>query len=90
VITEGAHDSSLARYTYEPDNDGDETVTASSALDDLHANAANVKLMIGVTHGKLVTDDAFLTYFYGELAHESMVKLRDDAEVSRASGGTVP
>ena len=35
IITEGAHDSSLARYTYAPDNDGDETVTGASALDDL-------------------------------------------------------
>jgi len=89
VITEGAHDSSLARYTYEPDYDGDETVTAASVLDDLHPDPANVKLLTGVTHGKLVTDDQFLTYLYGELSHEPLVKTQD-ATISRASGETVP
>jgi pimeloyl-ACP methyl ester carboxylesterase len=72
VITEGAHDASLARYTYEPDNDGDETVTAASVLDDLHPAAANIKLIKGVTHGKLMTDDHFLDYFYHELSAEPM------------------
>jgi len=43
IITEGAHDFSLARYTYEPDNDGDETVTGASALDDLHAAPDHVR-----------------------------------------------
>jgi len=74
IITEGAHDFSLARYTYEPDNDGDETVTGTSALDDLRATADNVKLLTGVTHGKLMTDSQFLDYFYAQLAHEPMVK----------------
>ena len=73
IITEGAHDSSLARYTYEPDNDGDETVTGASALDDLHAAPNQVKLLSRVPHGKLMTDRHFLDYFYGELSHEPMV-----------------
>jgi pimeloyl-ACP methyl ester carboxylesterase len=72
IITEGTHDSSLARYTYEPDNDGDETVTGASALDDLHPEPNQVKLLSGVTHGKLMTDPDFLDYFYGELSHEPM------------------
>jgi hypothetical protein len=72
LITEGAHDSSLARYTYEPDNDGDETVTGASAMDDLHPEPNQVKLLSGVTHGKLMTDPDFLDYFYSELSHEPM------------------
>ena len=72
VITQGAHDASLARYTYEPDNDGDETVTAVSALDDLHPAASNIKLIKGVTHGKLMTDENFLDYLFSELSTEPM------------------
>jgi hypothetical protein len=74
IITEGAHDSSLARYTYAPDNDGDETVTALSAMDDLHGTAANVKLLERVSHGKLMIDRQFLDYFCGELSHEEVIK----------------
>jgi pimeloyl-ACP methyl ester carboxylesterase len=74
VITEGAHDFSLARYTYEPDNDGDETVTRASALDDLHPAAENVKFLRAVSHGKLMTDKQFLDYFYRELSAEPMAK----------------
>ena len=72
IITEGAHDASLARYTYEPDNDGDETVTGASALDDLHPAHDQIKLLNGVTHGKLMTDPHFLDYFYNELSAEPM------------------
>jgi hypothetical protein len=72
VISEGAHDSSLARYTYEPDNDGDETVTGASVLDDLHPAPDHLKLLNGVSHGKLMTDPGFLDYFYSELSHEPM------------------
>jgi pimeloyl-ACP methyl ester carboxylesterase len=72
IITEGAHDASLARYTYEPDNDGDETVTGVSALDDLHPASKNIKLLNNVTHGKLMTDQYFLDYLYGELSNEPM------------------
>jgi hypothetical protein len=73
IITEGAHDASLARYTYEPDNDGDETVTRASAMDDLIPDPANLKLMTGVSHGKLITDRTFLEYFYKELSHEAVL-----------------
>ena len=73
IITEGSHDSSLARYTYEPDNDGDETVTGASVLDDLHPAPDHVKLLNGVTHGRLMTDRRFLDYFYDELSREPMV-----------------
>ena len=74
IITEGAHDFSLARYTYQPDYDGDETVTGTSVLDDLKATPDNVKLLTGITHGKLMIDDQFLNYFYAQLAHEPMVR----------------
>jgi pimeloyl-ACP methyl ester carboxylesterase len=73
IITEGSHDDSLARYTYEPDNDGDETVTGASALDDLHPASDHIKLLRDVTHGKLMIDDQFLDYFYNELSSEPMV-----------------
>jgi hypothetical protein len=94
IITEGAHDFSLARYTYEPDYDGDETVTGTSVLDDLPATADNVKLLTGVTHGKLMIDDQFLTYFYGQMAHEPMVKVRSatppTGPIKWGPGQTVP
>ncbi len=73
VITEGAHDFCTARYTYEPDNNGDETVTEVSVLDDLHPAADHLTLLTGVTHGKLMIDDQFLSYFYGELANEAVL-----------------
>jgi pimeloyl-ACP methyl ester carboxylesterase len=85
VITEGAHDASIARYTYAPDNDGDETVTGTSALDDLHPSASNVKLINRVTHGKLMSDPQFVRYLYTNLAREPMVPGRETI-----SGGTVP
>jgi pimeloyl-ACP methyl ester carboxylesterase len=72
IITEGSHDAATARYTYEPDNDGDETVTSVSALDDLHLGDKNVKLLNGVSHGKLMTDGSFLDYFYGQLSSEPL------------------
>jgi len=95
IITEGAHDFSIARYTYQPDNDGDETVTGTSALDDIKATADNVKLLTGVSHGKLMSDDQFLTYFYGQLAHEPMAHVRaahadEPARVKLAPGSSVP
>jgi pimeloyl-ACP methyl ester carboxylesterase len=74
VITEGSHDASKARYTYEPGNDGDQTVTSASALDDLHSGAKNVKLLNGVSHGKLMTDPTFLDYFFNELSSEPMAQ----------------
>ena len=82
LITEGAHDFSLARYTYEPDNDGDETVTGTSALDDLHSTSANIKLVSGITHGKLMNDRQFLDYFYEELSHEQVMKQSVRREVN--------
>lgn len=98
IITEGAHDFSLARYTYEPDNDGDETVTGASALDDFHATPANVKLLNGVPHGKLMTDRQFLDYLYGELAPEPVLvkhseppaKTRPPPPVQLMPGSSVP
>jgi len=95
VITEGAHDSSLARYTYEPDNNGDETVTTASALDDLHPDAAHMKQIVGVSHGKLMIDPGFLSYLYGELAHEATVPKRpeptaSDGPVQLLPGSSVP
>jgi hypothetical protein len=100
LVTEGAHDYSLARYTYEPDNDGDETVTSASALDDLHPTPDHVKLLIGVTHGKLMTDRQFLDYFYAELAHQTMLVKHETAApdiqvtppkpVKLAPGSSVP
>ncbi len=94
IITEGAHDFSLARYTYEPDYDGDETVTGTSVLDDLPATAENIKLLTGVSHGKLMIDDQFLNYFYQQLAHEPLVKAlpasSPPSPVKWTPGQTVP
>jgi hypothetical protein len=72
IITEGAHDDCTSRYTYEPGIDGDETVTTVSALDDLHAADKNVKMLKDVAHGKLMTDDHFLDYLFGELASQPL------------------
>ena len=74
VITEGAHDSCTARYTYAPDYDGDETVTGVSVLDDLHPAPQNVKLLNRVTHGRLMIDDQFLDYLYHQLSRQTMVE----------------
>jgi len=73
IITEGAHDFCTARYTYTPDNDGDETVTGTSALDDLSVTSTNVRLLTRVTHGKLMTDRQFLDYFYEEFSSEPVM-----------------
>jgi hypothetical protein len=73
LITEGAHDFCTARYTYAPDNDGDETVTGASVLDDLHPAPGQVKLMTNVTHGRLIIDDQFLSYIYSELSSASVI-----------------
>lgn len=86
IITEGAHDFSLARYTYAPDYDGDETVTGTSALDDLHPTPDNVKLLNQVTHGKLMTDPQFLDYFYGELSREPMLPRRSETASDGPAG----
>ncbi len=74
IITQGSHDASTARYTFEPDNDGDETVTGVSALDDLRPATDHIKFLNNVTHGKLMTDPHFLDYFYTELSHEPTVQ----------------
>jgi hypothetical protein len=66
----------MARYTYAPDNDGDETVTGTSALDDLHGTPDTVKLLQGVSHGKLMSDPQFLTWFWSELANQPLVPVR--------------
>jgi pimeloyl-ACP methyl ester carboxylesterase len=76
LITEGAHDNATGRYTYAPDNDGDESVTGTSALDDFHGTPDTVKLLNGVTHGKLMDDPQFLTWFYAELSHQPLVTER--------------
>jgi pimeloyl-ACP methyl ester carboxylesterase len=83
IITEGSHDQSVARYTYEPDNDGDETVLSSSALDDLHPASDHIKVLDGVTHGKLMTDPKFLDYFYGQLSHEPMAAPAGSAAIGQ-------
>jgi pimeloyl-ACP methyl ester carboxylesterase len=76
LITEGAHDFCTARYTYAPDNDGDETVTGSSVLDDLHPAANQVKLLTGVTHGRLMIDPQCLGYLYQELSRDPLITHR--------------
>jgi len=96
IITEGAHDFSLARYTYQPDYDGDETVTGTSVLDDLKATPDNVKLLTGITHGKLMIDDQFLNYFYAQLAHEPVIRIHtapildESGRVKLAPGSSIP
>jgi hypothetical protein len=94
VISEGAHDFCTARYTYEPDNDGDETVTGASVLDDLHPGPDQVKLLERVTHGRLMIDPQFLTYIYRQLAHDPLVghhaDTADTGPVHLAPGSAVP
>ena len=41
-------------------------------LDDLPANAKNVKIFKGLTHGKLMTDEQFLNYLFHELAAQPL------------------
>ncbi len=72
IITEGGHDSANSRYTYEPGIDGDETITTVSALDDLKAGDKNVKIFNGISHGKLMTDQQFLDYFFSEMASQPL------------------
>jgi predicted alpha/beta-hydrolase family hydrolase len=84
VITEGAHDSSLSRYTYAPDNDGDETVTGASALDDFHGTPDTVKLLNGVSHGQLMNDRQFLTWFWNELSNQPLVAERGTVTTATA------
>ena len=72
VVTEGVHDASTGFYTYE-DGDGDGTVELRRNLEDVPANAANVKLLHGVPHGKLMSNAQFLPYFLGELSGQKMV-----------------
>jgi pimeloyl-ACP methyl ester carboxylesterase len=95
IITGGAHDFSIARYTYAPDNDGDETVTSASVLDDLHPAETNIRLLPGVTHGRLMNDPRFLSYLYAELAREPVLKrspdrTADSTPVRLVPGATVP
>jgi hypothetical protein len=78
LITEGAHDFSTGRYTYAPDNDGDETVTGTSALDDFHGTPDTVKLLNGVSHGKLMNDPQFLGWFWDELSGQPLVTERPE------------
>jgi pimeloyl-ACP methyl ester carboxylesterase len=79
VITEGEHDTATSRYTYAPDNDGDETVTGASALDDFHGTPDTVKLITGVSHGKLMNDRQFLGWFWNELSSQPLVPARGPA-----------
>ena len=89
IITNGSHDATLARFTYGPDNDGDETVTGTSALDDFHGTPDTVKLLNGVTHGQLVSDPQFLTYIWGELSAEPLVAA-DRTQLTTAIGHPPP
>ncbi len=88
IITEGAHDFSLARYTYQTDTGGDETVTVESALDDLHPAVENIKVLPGVNHGRLMIDRQFLDYLYAELSREAMASGRPKSE--RLGGPLAP
>jgi pimeloyl-ACP methyl ester carboxylesterase len=90
VITEGAHDFTTARYTYAPDNDGDETVTGTSALDDLHGTPDSVKLLEGVSHGKLMGDTQFLTWFWKELSTQPLAPERPQLTTAEHHHETAP
>ena len=70
VVTMGEHDSSRGVYF---DGDGDGTVETSRNLDGTDARAANVKLLHGVPHGKLMSNEQFLPYFLGELSGQRLV-----------------
>lgn len=89
IITEGTHDATTAHYTYAPNNDGDETVTGASVLDDLRATPDNIKLLARVSHGKLMSDPQFLTYFWNELSREPVVG-RQARTASAAAPASAP
>jgi len=90
LITEGAHDASQARYTYGPDNDGDETVTGTSVLDDFHGTPDTVKLLNGVAHGQLMIDAQFLGYFRQQLADAPLVAERTQLTTTNAHPPSPP
>jgi hypothetical protein len=73
VVTTGAHDSSSGTYLY-AGGDGDGTVESRRALDGFAADAPNVKLLQGVTHGQLMSSPETLAYLRGELAGERLVR----------------
>jgi hypothetical protein len=75
VVTGGEHDAAWGAYTY-VDGDGDGTVELGRNLEDVPASAANVKLLHGVAHGKLMSNSQFLPYFLGELSGQALVPAR--------------
>ena len=58
-------------------------------------NLKNIKLLNGVTHGKLMNDRQFLTYLYAELAREPVLdqgpnRTAQSVPIPLASGATPP
>jgi hypothetical protein len=74
LISEGAGDHTKVRYTYAPDNDGDETVTKESVLEDF-TNPEQIVELKGATHGKLVSDARFLQAFQRDISTLQKIRL---------------
>jgi pimeloyl-ACP methyl ester carboxylesterase len=72
-ITWGRHDTTRTAYTYDRGNDGDGTMEEASVLDGFPASAAQVKILHGVPHGRLMIDPQFLSYFVNELSGGPLV-----------------
>jgi hypothetical protein len=72
VITEGEHDASRGTYL-DTGAAGDGTVELARVLEETPLNAPNVKILPGVTHGKLMGNALFLAYLRTQLAGESLV-----------------
>ena len=73
VVTRGTHDETEALYTYDRAVDGDGTVTEASALDGWAPASPNVRLLPGVSHGRLMIDRRAIDYFLGELSHQPLL-----------------
>jgi pimeloyl-ACP methyl ester carboxylesterase len=72
VITDGDHDTSQGTYL-DDGAEGDGTVELARVLEGTPRDASNVKLLPGVTHGKLMGSHSFLAYFHAQLAGGRLV-----------------
>jgi pimeloyl-ACP methyl ester carboxylesterase len=72
VVTEGEHDASRGTYL-DTGAAGDGTVELSRVLDGTPADAPNVMILPGVTHGQLMSSPRLLAYLRGQLAAEALV-----------------
>ncbi len=72
VVTAGEHDASSGIYL-DTGAPGDGTVELARMLEGTPRDAANVRILQGVTHGKLMGSASFLAYLRVQLAAEPLV-----------------